>query len=314
MSKTNVAYSETVWDDSYSGKYPPPQYEQQFELQWKLALEKEEFFQTPGSSTEEKYINDRVFEWTGVHPDGIDHFHDPSMGSRVMDVPVDPALIRGKKCLDLCCGHGRWTRVLQKLGAASVLSTDISQSALKATSRFNSNVRELDIMTLPDHPEMHGQFDFTNFWGVAMCTHDPRLAFENAASTVAPGGSMYLMVYAPDGIHGTRLTGIQRKIFHSLNSVEKRLAFVDKVWAKKWDWRYPLMDNYQNLRFNMSGATEGRGHKIGVLDMLSPAYNWVITLDTVNNWMRKAGFQQVLHLNSKEKTPCAYHVLGTLKC
>ncbi|MGE4290659.1 MAG: class I SAM-dependent methyltransferase [Desulfovibrio sp.] len=201
-----------VWKDEYSGIYEAPAYNEQFELQWRLALNDSEYANTPGSSTDDRYINDRVYEWTGIHPDGRNSFHDPSMGSRVMGKTVEPKLIKGKKCLDLCCGHGRWTRVFQKLGAAEVLSTDISASALEATSRYNPNIREVDVMQIPQKtPDLMGQFDFTNFWGVAMCTHDPKVAFENAASTVAPGGSIFLMVYAPQGIHGQHLNKYSEK-------------------------------------------------------------------------------------------------------
>ncbi|MBG0776944.1 MAG: class I SAM-dependent methyltransferase [Desulfovibrionaceae bacterium] len=301
-----------LWKDEYSGQYEAPVYSEQFELQWNLALKNSEYSQTPGSSTSDAYINDRIYEWTGVHPDGIDHFHDPTMGSRKLHNPIDPALIRNKRCLDLCCGHGRWTKVMQRLGAQELLSTDISASALQATSKFNENVREVDVMRIPQAtPDLVGRFDFTNFWGVAMCTHDPKLAFENAASTVAPGGSLYLMVYAPCGIHGTELTNIQRRIFHSLENVEDRLAFVGKVWERKWDGRYPLKSNILNALYNLRGLD--RGYKIGVLDMLAPYYNWVIALETIVDWMNKAGFAKVVHLNDDDPEPCAFHVLGCEK-
>jgi len=35
-----------------------------------------------------------------------------------------------------------------------------------------------------------GAFDLANFWGVAMCMHDPLQAFLSAASTVKPGGAL----------------------------------------------------------------------------------------------------------------------------
>lgn len=63
----------------------------------------------------------------------------------------------------------------------------------------------------------------------------------------------------------------------------------------------------------MAGNEAGRGHKVGVLDMLSPFYNWVIELDTVLNWMDRAGFKQAVHLNYDDPTPCAFHVLGMHK-
>jgi 2-polyprenyl-3-methyl-5-hydroxy-6-metoxy-1,4-benzoquinol methylase len=100
---------------------------------------------------------------------------------------IGPGLIEGRDCIDVGCGMGRWTRVMQALGARSVLSVDLSDSALVSVSRFNPKVLRADIMTIPEqHPELVGQFDFANFWGVGMLTHDPRQAFMSGASTSAP--------------------------------------------------------------------------------------------------------------------------------
>jgi SAM-dependent methyltransferase len=311
MVNPHFDQNRVVWKDEYSGLYQPPVYHEQFEKQWRLALENMEYGETPGSSVSEAYIADRVYEWTGVRPGG-GGFHDPGMGSRVLDERVDPDLIRGKKCLDLCCGMGRWTKVMQSIGAAEVLSTDLSASALASVSRFNPNTREVDLMTLPEqHPDLVGAFDFTNCWGVVHHTHDPLKAFQVAAGTVAPGGALYLMVYAPSGIHAQPLTNRQRKIFHAIDNVEERLAFVERVWRREWDWRYPLIDNLKNRAHNFLGRD--KGYLLGVMDMLSPQYNWVIPRDTVFGWMRSAGFQEVIHLNHGQQNPCAHHVLGRNK-
>lgn len=233
------------------------------------------------------------------------------MGSRVLDNPVDPKLIKGKKCIDIGCGMGRWTRTMQSLGAKEVLSVDVSESALKSTSRFNPNTLEANIMELPnEHKELKEQFDFGNLWGVAMCTHDPKKAFESAAFTIKPGGALYLMVYAPEGIHNTSLANAQRKKFNSLNTVDEKLAFVDEAHARKWDWSYPLRDNVMNVTRNMRHLP--KGSKIGFLDMLEPFYNWTIPLDVIETWMKNNNFSRMIVLNEGEtgKARCAHHILG----
>lgn len=310
MINPHFDQNRIIWKDEYSGLYEPPAYDQQFDLQWKIALEgNKEYFENPGTSTDDKYIEDRVFEWTGEHPTRAGYY-DPSMGSRVLDKPLDKKLIKDKKCIDVGCGMGRWTRTMQYLGAYEVLSIDISENAIKSTSRFNSNTLRTNIMELPvNHPELEGQFDFVNFWGVAMCTHDPKKAFESAAFTVKPGGAMYLMVYAPEGIHGTRLTNAQRKKFHSLQSVEERLKFVDKVWSREWDSSYPLIDNILNVTRNIRGLPQGS--KMAYLDLLEPFYNWVIPLEVIEGWMNNNGFEfQVLNGGEKGKLRAAHHILG----
>ncbi len=299
-----------VWSDSYSGQYESPVYNEQFELQWNIAFKgNQEYFDNPGTSTEDDYIADRVYEWTGQHPHGRQDFKYPGMGSYVMDNPIDPALIKGKRCIDVGCGMGRWTRTMQMIGAAEVLSVDVSESGLASTSQFNPNVLRANILKLRDeHPELVGQFDFANLWGVAMCTHDPKEAFASAAAMVKDGGAIYLMVYAPEGIHNRRLTLAQRKRFHELDSVEERLAWVDRVQSRCWDSHYALTDNLLNVTRNLRGLP--KGSKMGVLDMLEPVYNWVIPLEVVHDWMAANGFSQVTVLNPHQQNKAAHHVLG----
>jgi len=89
-----------VWDDKYSGQFTPPaDYNNQFDLQWRLALEKANGYQEhPGADISDTYIDDRIYEWTGIHPKG-GGFRDSSAGSRKLDHPVDPNLIKDKHCL-----------------------------------------------------------------------------------------------------------------------------------------------------------------------------------------------------------------------
>ncbi len=300
-----------VWDDAYSGQYSPPEYKEQFDLQWKIALEgNQDYYNNPGTSIEDKYIDDRVYEWTGVHPSGRNGFTDPSMGSRVLDKPLDPNLIKGKNCVDIGCGMGRWTRTMQRIGAASVTSIDISESAIKSVSRFNDKVVRANIMNLPqEHPELVGKFDFGNFWGVAMCTHDPRKAFMSGASLIKPGGSLYLMVYHPESEHGSAHGNAMRKKFHRLKTVEERLALVDSVTDRRWDNDLPLYHNVKNVARGVLGRP--KGSKIGWLDLLEPFYNWVVPADVVRGWYHDAGFTKVEFLNENERRKSAHHVLGT---
>lgn len=302
--------NRVVWRDEYSGRYEPRVYDQEFELQWKLAFAgNKEYFDNPGTSTDDAYIHDRVYEWTGKHPTSGNGFNSPTMGCRVLDHPVNPTLIRGKHCIDVGCGMGRWTRTMQFIGAADVLSVDMSESALASTRRFNDNVLRADILRLPEeHPELGGQFDFANFWGVAMCTHDPRKAFASAAFTVKPGGALYLMVYAPDGLHDRNETIIARRKFHTLPTVGEKLAFVDKVHGRGWDWTFPLTHNCRNIVRNILGRP--KGYKMGFLDMLEPFYNWVIPIDVIEGWMKQNGFVSMTVLNENERHKCAHHVLG----
>jgi SAM-dependent methyltransferase len=296
-----------IWRDELSGRYPPPpSYAHEFELQWKLALDgRSDYYDHSGVSLDDRQIADRGYEWTGRHPNG----GEPSPGVTPLDRPIDPALIRDRDCIDVGCGMGRWTRVMQTLGARSVLSVDLSQSALTSVSRFNENVLSADIMTLPEqHPELVKRFDFANFWGVGMLTHDPRQAFLSAASTVRPGGAMFLMVYSRDGM-GVQPEGMRkRRKFHALATVQEKLAYVDHVHDRKWEPDAPLAENLRNLARNLLGRP--KQPKIGLLDMLEPFYTWGIPLPVIEGWMKEAGFGRMELLNESAAWKGSYEVLG----
>lgn len=300
-----------VWSDDYSGRYEPPAstYGEQFDLQWKLALEGDpEYYNYSGAGLDDDFVADRIYEWTGSHPRG-NGFLRPWPGNRVLDHPMDPELIRGRDCIDIGCGLGRWTKVMLALGANMVMSVDVSASALKSVSRFNGNVRRVNVMEIPSqNPDLVARFDFACFWGVAMCTHDPAKAFSAAASTVRKRGALYLMVYQPGGMHGTRLVNLQRKKFYGLRTVRERLAYVDRIWNRRWDWSFPIEENLKNVARRV--LARPKSSKMGILDTLEPFFNWVIPLEVVQGWMKKAGFSEVIHLNEFENPACAYHVLG----
>ncbi len=300
-----------IWRDEYSGKYEPPPtgYSEQFDLQWKIALKDANYFNYAGASTDVDYIHDRVYEWTGKHPLDKSNFIHKSGGSRVLDYPLDPRIIKGKKCIDIGCGMGRWTRVMQFLDAREVLSIDISKSAIESVKKFNKNVLRTNIMEIPEkHPELIGKFDFATFWGVVMTTNDPKKTFKSAASTVKPGGYLYMMAYAPVGLHNKKITNLKRKIFYNLKTIEERLAFVDKLYSRKWNKSLPLFENILNIVRNVLKLP--RSSKIAILDMLEPFYNWTISLSVIKNWMKEEGFIELKLLNKFEKHKCAYHVLG----
>ena len=160
-----------VWKDEYSGLYRPVDYGSQFDDQWRLFLEgKLGFNRHTGVETSDPWIDERIFELTGVR--GVverramgrlpyrlltirrqltGENRRMGVGGRLVLEPKFPLdFWREKYCLDLGCGAGRWTRAMIELGAR-VKSTDVSESGLKSTRRFNDDVERLDLFDIPDH-------------------------------------------------------------------------------------------------------------------------------------------------------------------
>lgn len=293
-----------VWSDDYSGRYQPVAYGQQFDDQWRLFLEgKRGFHDHTGVETADAYIDDRIFELTGVkgvlerrrfglfypfiskwrHRFGWDQRRN--VGGRLYLKPSFPLnFFADKRCLDIGCGAGRWTKTLMALGA-KVTSVDVSENALRSTRRFNSDTRQLDVFDIPAHSELHGAFDFTLCWGVIMCTHDPKRAFDCVASTVKPGGSLYVMVYAPTYHSSDAVREMRRKFHRECGTIEEKIGFVFEV-------------------------AEDPDNAINYMDMLNTFYNWTIPEEVVHGWFGGARFTEIVTLNKEEPYNGAWHVFG----
>ncbi len=305
---TNPHFDEerVIWNDSYSGLYSPVEYSQQFDDQWRLFLERKAGFHShTGVDTSDPYIDDRIYELTGttsflerkkhpvLHPilkiirklNGQEKRRD--IGGRLFLEPKFPlSFFQGKQCLDVGCGAGRWTRTMIELGA-KVKSADASEHGIDSTRRFNKDVEQLNLFDIIEkRPDLHERFDFTLCWGVIMCTHDPKLAFDNVAKTVKPGGQLYTMIYAPT-YHNSEWVLEKRSHYHkNLTTIEEKIAYA-----------YEIADKPENA--------------INLLDMLNTFYNWTVTEETIHNWYRKHGFGDIITLNRNEPDKCAFHVVGT---
>lgn len=285
-----------VWSDGYSGEYQPVPYNAQFDDQWRLFLERAVGFRDhTGVETTDDFIDDRIYELTGVRDyiasrSGTVHQdRNRNIGGRLYLEPKFPIdYFQGKRCLDLGCGAGRWTKTLMTLGA-QVKSTDVSYHGLLSTRRINNDVEELNLFDiLEKRPDLHGYADFTLCWGVLMCTHDPYMAFRNMAATVRPGGECYIMVYAPTYHLSDFVVNSRRRFHEKERTNEEKLAFA-----------YEIAKQPENA--------------INLLDMLNTFYNWVIPQDVATGWFEKHGFEDVTVLNRNEPNNCGWHIKGRKK-
>jgi len=280
-------HQRVVWKDEYSGLYEPVDYSEQFDHEWRLFLEnKKGFYQHTGVETDDIWINDRVFDLTGVENYlGLGHqAKDRNIGGRQnLDLRFSLNYFQGKRCLDVACGAGRWTKTLLALGA-HVKSVDVSKHGLESVRRFNDDVEHLDVFDIPQRSDLIKAFDFTLGWGIVMHTHDPRVAFKNIAATVKSGGGLYIMVYAPT-LHNSPEILEHRRRYHTL-----------KTFDEKLDYAYSIADKPENA--------------INYLDMLNTFYNWVVPEEIIHHWYLENGFMDVITLNASEKRPGSYHIFG----
>ena len=298
-------HGRVVWDDAWSGLYAPVAYDRQFDDQWRLFLERRiGFCDHTGVETSDEYIDDRIAELTGERDwmfrrrwgplaplaarvsGRVARLERRGIGGRLWLEPKFPVdFFRGRRCLDAGCGAGRWTKALAALGAR-VTATDVSPHALRSTRRFTRDVRAIDLFDLQHHDDLRGAFDFTLCWGVIMCTHDPKAAFESVAATVRPGGTLYTMVYAPTYHASPQVLAWREHCHRRCGTFDERLTFA-----------YSIADRPENA--------------INLLDMLNTFYNWTIPETVCRGWFEAAGFEEVILLNREEPHACGLHMRGT---
>jgi ubiquinone/menaquinone biosynthesis C-methylase UbiE len=165
-------------------------------------------------------------------------------------VNFDPEFIRGKKVLDAGCGGGRNAIAMAQLGAAEVHGIDIGRQGIinasqRATGLSNVEFRQASILEIPFEDET---FDLVWCAGVLMITEDENKALDELTRVIKPGGLLYLLVYADEGMRWP-LINLLRPIANRIGqptikavmdasgmSANKQRTFLDDLFCPKLDF------------------------------------------------------------------------------
>ncbi len=222
-----------------------------FDYQWKNLLTSDAL----DNSTMFKFNKERVKEFLNL--------------TRIKPWYKSSSFIKGKICLDVGCGPGRWTYAMQRLGATKVDSFDISSEAIKKCKEINPNAYTFDVLELKPNPV----YDFVLSWGVLHHTKDPRKVFSKVASQVKKGGMLHVMIYDKkndrfyEGFRGE--TCLKKHEFWETLSEKEKLDFCKKMVEKK------------------------EGTILGWFDALNPQYNWSHSEKEVEEWFVEEGFSEI---------------------
>lgn len=123
---------------------------------------------------------------------------------RFGDAGFDVSWFRGKKCLDAGCGGGRYSIALAHLGAGEVLGVDLSEVAVQDARRRAAQLgadhvtfRTGSVAALPAET---AAFDCVIHSGVLMHTAEPVKVLLELNRVLRPGGMLYMLVYATEGL------------------------------------------------------------------------------------------------------------------
>jgi len=265
-----------IWRDHYSGLYPAVNYSEQFDLQWRLALEdpRGDFGQESSTRLDDCALNDMI-ESTfgernylkGCSEDLRESHMTKERGiSRRNFVLLDVTRLQGADVLDVGCGFGRWTAMMLRLGA-NVTSIDASEHAVQSTRRHNpGRTFQMSLFDLPKLPSYEAGFDFVVCWGVLQHTHDPLAGFKLVASAVREGGVLFLQVYNDHSKAAYPYVQRLRRAFRNYGTVEERIEFL-------------------RMTHRAAGA-DVFDHLDGMLTF----YNWAVHEETLRQWFLDHGF------------------------
>jgi ubiquinone/menaquinone biosynthesis C-methylase UbiE len=165
-------------------------------------------------------------------------------------IGFDRGFFRGKAVLDAGCGGGRNAIAMARLGAADAQGIDIGQQGIvnareRAEGMDNVHFQQASILDIPFED---GRFDLVWCAGVLMITDDEDRALDELTRVLKPGGLLYLLVYADEGMRWPLiniLRPIARRLGHdevrrtmdeSRMPANKQRTFLDDLFCPKLDF------------------------------------------------------------------------------
>lgn len=182
---------------------------------------------------------------------------------RLDAVGFDRSWFEGKRVLDAGCGGGRNAIAMARYGA-DVVGVDISEAGLADARKRAEGLSAVSFQeaSLLDLPFDANHFDMIWCAGVLMHTVDPPRVLDELARVLQPGGLLYLLVYATEGLRWplikllrplAKYLGfdlIETAIYQAGLPANKRRTFLDDLFT-------PLLDFYSWER--LSGMLASRG-------------------------------------------------------
>jgi ubiquinone/menaquinone biosynthesis C-methylase UbiE len=155
----------------------------------------------------------------------------------------DVGYIKGKNCLDVGCGSGRYTMAMAELGAEKSIGIDIGEKGIefaKKSCEGQENVH-FEVGSILDIPFEGEKFDFVCCSGVIMHTKNPRKAVEEVFRVLKKGGYAYFLIYGAEGISWNLVMELRTVIQKLGIEFVKQLMVSEKININKQKY---LLDNY----------------------------------------------------------------------
>jgi SAM-dependent methyltransferase len=217
-----------------------------------------------------------------------------------------PALLKGKRVLEVGCGAGRFTEIALDAGAF-VVAVDYSSAADACWANHGMspklNVIQGDICHLPFAPF---SFDFVYCLGVLQHTPDVSRSFLALPAQLRLGGRLVVDVY-PDlwlnyfwpkywlrpitkRIPERHLFSIVKLMVSCLLPISRAIGRIPK-FGRALRCAIPV-SNYDGI-FPLSNKQLREWALLDTFDMLAPKYDQPQTMSTIHAWFEMAGMENV---------------------
>lgn len=162
----------------------------------------------------------------------------------------DTGFFAGKTVLDAGCGGGRNTVAMACLGAERAIGIDIGADGI-ADARLRAKGLEnarFDVASILDIPFAADSFDMVWCAGVLMITADEDRALDELTRVLRPGGFLYLLVYADEGMRWPLINTLRPLVSRIGQTAmleimvgsglreNKRRTFLDDLYCPKLDF------------------------------------------------------------------------------
>lgn len=123
--------------------------------------------------------------------------------------------------LDAGCGSGLFSLAAAELGAIRVHSFDFDENSVTTTRSLKERflpatsswtIERGDVLN-PGYIEQLGPWDIVYSWGVLHHTGNMQQAWANVATSVAPGGRLFISIYNDQGLN-SRLWSLVKRGYH----------------------------------------------------------------------------------------------------
>lgn len=245
----------------------------------------------------DKYVDNFSFEWNLHRETQLDSISGTNESEQTFKrkTGFNMEKLKNKLVLDVGCGAGRFTEVVEKYGG-DVVGVDLSFSVDAAFKNlgFKENVHivQADVFDLPFREEI---FDYIFSIGVLHHTPNTEEAFKCLPKFLKNRGEIAMWVYSNEGsftkIHN-KISGFYRffttkcpkKLLYRLSYFSLPLYYLKRI---------KILGYIASFILPHSGHPNPEWRILDTFDWYSPRYQWKHTYNEVVSWFKESGLKDI---------------------